>query len=60
MRTLNNLTKMKDSFWTFLSSSRYEYAARYYLELGVDVIITDYPDVLKSVVEAYFGSKGTQ
>jgi glycerophosphoryl diester phosphodiesterase len=51
---------MKDSFWTFLSSSRYEYAARYYLELGVDVIITDYPDVLKSVVEAYFGSKGTQ
>ncbi|MFP4461478.1 MAG: glycerophosphodiester phosphodiesterase [Thermotogota bacterium] len=27
---------------------------RYYIELGVDGIITDYPDVLKSVVEAYF------
>ncbi|MFW6263342.1 MAG: glycerophosphodiester phosphodiesterase family protein, partial [Thermotogota bacterium] len=26
----------------------------YYIELGVDGIITDYPDVLKSVVEAYF------
>lgn len=27
---------------------------RYYIELGVDGIITDYPDVLKSVAEAYF------
>jgi len=33
---------------------------RYYLELGVDGIISDYPDVLKSVAEAYFGSKGTE
>jgi len=32
---------------------------RYYIELGVDGIITDYPDALKSVVEAYFGVKGT-
>ena len=33
---------------------------RYYIELGVDGIISDYPDILKSVAEAYFGSKGTQ
>lgn len=33
---------------------------RHYIELGVDGIITDYPDLLKSVAEAYFGSKVTQ
>ena len=33
---------------------------RYYIELGIDGVITDYPDVLKSVAEAYFGSKGTE
>src|SRR6056297_1824887 len=33
---------------------------RYYIELSVDGIISDYPDILKSVAEAYFGSKDTQ
>jgi len=33
---------------------------RYFIELGVDGIISDYPDILKSVAEAYFGGKGTQ